>query len=168
MCAALKKQQHSETPCWTQPMLFLGPFSTEILISSGRTTFLIAKAQRFEPPGNWKNKLNITICCLMSQGYCWTFIGYGPLLAWALQAMTHTHICARVNEVPDNTEMRSRTECQTQFPITLWSTEKSFASTNHHAKYILWCWSVREISHSGNRDQASMLEVSKAHPITSS
>lgn len=40
--------------------------------------------------------------------------------------------------------------------------------TNHHVKYILWCWSVREISHSGNRDQATMPGVSKVHPITPS
>lgn len=71
-------------------------FLNSNLIGGGGRTFLLAKTQRFMPQATGINKLNITLVCLMSQGYRWAFI-----------------ICVSVNEVSDNTEIRSRTVCQT-------------------------------------------------------
>jgi len=87
-------------------------FSTAILIGGSGRMLLLAKTQSFMPPSNWKDKLKITICCLLSRGYCWTCTGLGP-------SRHDPQIWEGVNELSDNTEIRSRTACQTRFPITL-------------------------------------------------
>lgn len=86
-------------------------FSTEILISGGGRTFLIAKAQKvcaskqLEEQAKHHPMVSHEPRILLGLYLLWTLTGLGP-------SGPNPNTCVCVNEVPDNTEMKSRNEKQ--------------------------------------------------------
>lgn len=164
MCVALEKQQHSEAPCWSNVIPYHILLATAMLAGGGGSMFLLAKTQRVyaskQLEGQAKHHHMLSHEPRILPDLFWL----GPSKAQP------RHLCGREWSIWQgrNRKQNCRTVCQTQFPITLWSIEKLFIITNRHIKYILWWWSVKEVSNRGNTELASMPEVSKVHPITSS